>query len=139
MKLLLIFLLLFPSIAKAEWTDADTVREAVYLSVLAIDWGQTLQISKHQAKGCTYTVASGSGFGTKWSGDCDYSEMEEVNPLLGKHPSNAEINRFFIAGALLHYAIAKTLPSEWREPFQYLGIGLEIGVIGHNFILSKSF
>jgi hypothetical protein len=37
-KFLFLLLLTLPAHAD-DWSDADTVREAVYLGVLAVDWG----------------------------------------------------------------------------------------------------
>lgn len=41
-------------------------------------------------------------------------EGGELNPILGKHPSNAEINRYMLATALAGTGIAHMLPDSMR-------------------------
>jgi hypothetical protein len=107
MKLLL--LLLFCSTAYADdWSRADTYREATYLTLHTIDWAQTREIARNP-------------------------NYYEQNMYLGKHPSIREVDRYFAAMALAHIGVAYILPSEWRTPFQYVTIGVEVGAVVHNY------
>ena len=105
-----IFLLFISFSAFAdEWTAADTKREAVYLTLHTLDWAQTRNIARNP---------------NKWT---------ESNVILGKHPSVLQVDRYFIATGVLHFAVAHYLPTEYRKAFQYVTIGIEGGAVAHNF------
>ena len=92
-----------------DWSSTDTKREAVYLTLHSMDWMQTRYIAKNP------------------------SEYSELNSILGEHPSVGKVNNYFVATALLHVGAAYILPSEYRKAFQYLTIGMEFGVVAHNY------
>jgi hypothetical protein len=56
----------------------------------------------------------------------------ESNPVLGRHPSLSAVNAYFAAGILAHTAVAMALPPGWREPWQYMTIVFQAGVVAHN-------
>lgn len=97
-----------------EWSRADTWREATYQSLALIDWAQTRNIGSKP--------------------DCLY----EHNSILGKHPGSGKINAYFALTGIAHAAIAYALPSEYRVPFQYITIGIEVGAVAHNFSIGIS-
>jgi hypothetical protein len=101
--------------AAAEWTTADTAREAVYLGLHVADWGQTLQIAEHPDR---------------------YSE---ANPILGRKPTRGRINRYFAATAIGHAAVSYLLPRPYREAWQYVTIGFEGATVLQNARLGVSF
>ena len=109
-------LLLIPIIGDAdEWTKGDTAREATYLTLRVIDWGQTRNIVHREAEG--------------------YSE---TNKILGKHPTINEVDAYMAGAALGHILIAAALPRKWREGFQYVTIlELVIAVVHNNSISLK--
>jgi hypothetical protein len=84
-------------------------REAVYITLVAVDWNQTLQINAHG--------------------------MYEMNPILGSHPSDAKINTLIPAAMLAHYYIATLLPTEYRKAWQYAWIGIESAYVVRNMSL----
>jgi hypothetical protein len=90
------------------WTKADTYREAAYLALHVVDWGQTLTIADNP---------------DKW---------HEHNPVLGTHPSRGEVNNYFILTGLLHPVVSYILPRPYREIWQYSTIVLQIGVTANN-------
>lgn len=107
--------LLFPAPACADdWREADTTREAIYLTLLAVDWAQTRNIARNP---------------DRW---------QEYNPFLGDHPSVGRVDGYFITSGLLHVGIASALPARYRDVYQALGIGFQAGVVGHNFSLGIS-
>jgi hypothetical protein len=114
MKTLLIALLLLSSSAFAdEWTRGDTYREAAFLTLLVIDYGQTSTIAQHPER-YKETVSA-------WA--------------ISEHPSQETVNTYFSVIAIAHPIIAYYLPSEWRKAFQYLTIGEKIpAVIGNTTI-----
>lgn len=108
-KLLFIILILLNSSTHAEeWMYTDTKREAVYLTFHTIDWLQTRTIAHNP---------------DKW---------HEQNAILGKHPSIDRVDRYFALTGLAHIAVAYYLPSEYRKAFQYITIGIEMGIVAHN-------
>ena len=100
-----------PSHALDEWRPADTNREATYLVLHALDWGTTLDIVDHP------------------------DTHHEHNPVIGSHPTRGEVNRYMAITALAHVAIARILPTRWREGFQYITIGMEVLCVGNNLNL----
>lgn len=115
MKALIIFLAMLltgvqTSDAGEPWSEQDIQLEAAYLMLHAVDWGQTR------------TIATSDEF---W----------ETNPILGSHPTVAEVNRYFVATALLHVAITDSLHPRYRPLWQKFTIGVEAGYVGHNINL----
>jgi hypothetical protein len=109
--LLLALVLCFPLTARAaEWAPADTHRELAFDALLALD---TLQ---------THSIAH-------------VPTYQEVNPLLGAHPSNAAVNRYMLGCALGHYLISRALPAEDRRYWQWLTLGVEGGIVAHNIYI----
>lgn len=107
-----LILLLFataPALAADPWSKADKAREAVYLAMHVLDWGQTLDIAKNP------------------------DLHGEGNSILGEHPSVKRVNRYFVATALLQVGVTHALPARWRPAFQYFWIGVEAGFVAHNY------
>ena len=105
-----IFLLLVSSSAFAEpWSHEDTVRESVYLTLLAVDWAQTRSFLRN--------------------GD------EEANPFLGERPHQDKVDAVVILTGIAHVYVASILPESYRSAFQYVSIGVEVGAVSHNFSL----
>ena len=113
MKFILALLLLpLPAFAD-EWSDADTKREAVYLSIHTIDWLQTRTIAKEN-----------------WP-----DGRFERNQILGKHPSVQTLDIHYAITSFGHYYIATLLPTEWRKAWQYIAIGDAGSAIINNYSL----
>ena len=110
-KLLGVALLCFSFQANAtdRWTKSDIAREAVYLTLHVVDWGQTRD-----------------------SVDKGYIEK---NAILGEYPSKEEVNRYFLITGLLHVAAAHLLPSDWRGRFQYSTIAVQVYCVHNNYNL----
>lgn len=84
--------------------------EAAYLALHIADWGQTRNIAKHPEK---------------WN---------EVNKILGPHPSTKEVDRYFALTGLGHVALSKLLEDspQLNDWFKAMTIGLEAGIVGRN-------
>jgi hypothetical protein len=93
----------------SDWTEADTKREYVYMSLHVADWLQTRKIARNP---------------TKWY---------EKNNILGDHPTVDEVGAYFIGAAALQLTITYLLPSESRKYFQYLSIGEKAFWVGYNY------
>lgn len=108
MKIIAILLYLIPLTASAdEWTTADTYRQAVFTAVDLMDWRQTQDIARHP-------------------------NLEETNPLLGKHPTNAKINQMLVATYAIQLGVAYALPENYRAIWQYSSIAWELVMVGNN-------
>jgi len=130
MKTIVIAVCLFSSsvFSADPWTDKDAERENVYLVIHAIDWLQTRYIARHPFEG-----------------------FREANPLLHfKEPgfehngsqhtlhgfeseNTKRANAYFLVTGIAHYYTAKALPEDYRKWFQYVTIGVETAVVGHNY------
>jgi hypothetical protein len=111
MKITLAAILLLSSLAFAdEWTRGDSYREAAFLTLLVIDYGQTSTVSQHPEL-YKETVSA-------WA--------------IGEHPSQETVNTYFSVIAIAHPIIAYYLPSEWRKAFQYVTIGEKIPAVVGN-------
>ncbi len=64
---------------------------------------------------------------------------EELNPLLGRHPSRTKVDVYFAGSALAHVAIAAVLPRPWRTVWQAAVMGMEIGVVNRNYFAGIKF
>jgi len=60
-------------------------------TLLGLDWLQTSYIASHP------------------------KEFAELNPILGKHPSQADVNRYFVATMLLYGLGRMFLPDPWDK------------------------
>lgn len=112
-------LLLTTTAFAADWTwdAADYAREAVALGLTVIDWGQTRDIRHHAG-------------------------MKELNPILGREPSDGKVNGYFTTVMILHPLITAALPKKAtmfgvdlspRTAWQYFYIGVESTAISSNW------
>jgi hypothetical protein len=67
-----------------------------------------------------------------------HPNLVEENPLMGQHPSDGKVLGYFAATGLLHWAITRELvresvPSPVVQTWEALGIGLEVGMVAHNY------
>lgn len=95
--------------AHDAWTTADTAREVAFDAEMLMDHQQTLYIHQHS------------------------NEYHEVNPILGRNPSSGAVDRYFVAAAVGHYAVSYFLPANYRGIWQYVTLGVEGGVVYHNY------
>lgn len=114
-KLLISFLICFliclipvTTLAVDEWTKKDTTYQAVFLTLMAADWLQTKEIARNP-------------------------NYYERNPILGKYPSQNEVDIYFLSTAIVHAGIAYYLPKKYRRYWQYIFIGIQAGCVGHNY------
>lgn len=98
-----------PAPARAsEWTRTDTAFELGLVALSATDFGQTSWFLSHRPR------------------------AYETNPLLGRHPSRAQVATFGAVALASHLGIARLLPQPYRRFWQLLGIGIEIDAVGSN-------
>ncbi len=99
-------------------TKTDIALEVTWETLHFIDWGQTLNIADRPDK------------------------FYEINPILGKHPSRADVNLYMVSTTILHPLITYALPKEIivldtkipvRTMFQSISIMVSGGLVINNF------
>lgn len=100
----------FQAFAGDDWSEDDTAREIIWQTINVVDWGQTLDIADK----------------------CRTMNIHERNPLLRRCPTFSEVNKHFIAGALLHFGASYVVPVKYRPGFQWMTIGFGVNVVGNN-------
>jgi hypothetical protein len=110
---ILALLLAAPLIASEPWTVQDKAVEGMFVASMVADWRQTSMIHT----------------GT-W---------HETNPVMGAHPTQATINRYFLVTTALHAIIADQLHGKARTAWQAVWIGLEVGTVQHNYAVGIRF
>jgi hypothetical protein len=115
-RALAFFLLVLPLWASDPWTDDDKMRQAATVALLAMDWGQTLDLERYQQPPVKRIFT-------------------EENPILGTHPSRRSINRYFICSIVSTFFIADFLPAKWRTVFHGVILTIQSGVILKNLSL----
>ena len=120
LRVLAILMILVSTTANAwepdEWRKEDTYRQLAFSGLLAIDWLQTLEISK------------------SCSGEGAYPyRYRESNIFLGECPSRGDVNTYMAVSMLGHAGISYVLPHKWRVAWQYVWIGIEVQATSKNF------
>lgn len=65
---------------------------------------------------------------------------EEGNPLVGKHPSNAQLNALMVGIPVVHAAISALLPEgEWRRGWQAVTLGVEAHAVCRSYTMGLTF
>jgi len=108
MKILIILLSIFIFTSCATRSKGDEIREATWLVLHAVDYKQTQYAMERP------------------------DEFEELNPLLGKHPSEGRLNTFAIVGGLFHI-LGTDYFEENRTLWQNITIGLKIVCVANNY------
>jgi hypothetical protein len=101
-----------PESAPSEGKPLVDPTEAAYLALHVADWGQTRNIAKHP------------------------DTWHETNPILGKHPSTSDVDRYFALTGLGHVALSKLLEDSptLKNWFQGMTIMMEAGTVRKNKI-----
>lgn len=97
--------------AADEWTDAQSAKAAALATLTVADWAQTRTIARHP------------------------DQWHETNPLLGRHPSVGEVDRYFIGASLIGAAALHAMPTRWRDYALTAGITIEALCVGNNLRL----
>ena len=114
-KLILVFLLTFTSASaidlqkyyKEDLTEVDKANIVLFNVLQGIDMLQTLEIANNDA-------------------------YYETNPILGKHPSEAEVVTYFIARGFAHYQATRMIPQRYRNLFHGYNVFYNYNVIRDN-------
>ena len=114
-KIILLFLLICTSANaidlekyyKEDLTEIDRANIVLFNVLQGIDMLQTLEIANNDA-------------------------YYETNPILGKHPSEAEVVTYFIARGLVHYQATRMIPQRYRNLFHGYNVVYNYNVIRDN-------
>jgi len=91
-----------------RWTWQDTAWEAGFAALVLVDVGQT-----------------------RWAMQ---NGWEEGNPLLGKHPTDTQLNTLAVAVPLAHAAVSTLLPAgPWRRGWQVFTVGVEAHAVYRSY------
>jgi len=60
-------------------------------------------------------------------------EYTEKNPILGRHPSKAALNRLCAFSLLLQHGIGQSLPKRSRSQWYLTFVVVEAWAVGHNY------
>jgi len=91
------------------WIADDTEREAAFLTAHLINWGQQRSMARN---------------------DIGFPRDDRT----GK-----DVDVIFLTTGVAQLFIAYALPEEWRETFQHVTIGVEVGQVARNLSLGASF
>ena len=114
-KIILLFLLICTSANaidlekyyKEDLTEIDRANIVLFNVLQGIDMLQTLEIANNDA-------------------------YYEKNPILGKHPSEAEVVTYFIARGFVHYQATRMIPQRYRNLFHGYNVVYNYNVIRDN-------
>ena len=116
--------------SNSDWTKEDTARQLAFTMLAVIDWRQTVTITIAQNN----LVVDDSVI-TINSDEPSY-KFQEMNPLLGSHPSLSQINTYFLICIPGNHLIAKSIKSKfWRTIWQTASFGLESYCVSNNIKL----
>ena len=96
------------------WTPANTVCQGIYMTEHLVDWAQTKKIARSQ----------------------NYYEM---NPLMGKHPSQSTVDLYMGLSMFATLAISAMLTPKYRSTFQGFLLTIKTGLIIHNYQIGIRF
>lgn len=114
---------------KSGWNDWDNT----LLALEIIDWGQTrYTASKHAFGYWTNAININTGKTERIYIEPAY-EYEEMNPILGKHPSIEQVNNYFIPLIGLHILIANYANPNIHRYWNIAAITLETYCVTNNY------
>jgi hypothetical protein len=107
----LIALSVVVSLGCSTWTRHDTIRQASFTALMAVDYAQTLRIADNPER---------------W---------HEHNPIMGSHPSSRDVTLYFMGSYAVSTAVAMLLPPPYRAWWQYSAITVEAACVGNNYTI----
>ena len=90
-----------------DWTASEKGWAAAWLATRAVDWAQTRHIARHPDR------------------------FHERNPLLDRHPSLGDVNRYFIVSTAAMLLAAHYLP-KYRKGMLQVWFAVGAGYVAHN-------
>lgn len=119
--------------ASDPWTKTEIALEATYQIVLFIDWKQTSEFHRYRQY-LNYPKTDPYGH-TITGPEYIILPIHEINPLLGRYPSQAKINMAYIISSVGHLAISNMLTHRQRLVWQSTTLLIEAFVVKDNYKL----
>ncbi len=91
-----------------DWDRTDYALLGTSTALMVVDWRQTHQIAAHPRK------------------------FHEINPIIGRHPSHADVDIYFATSWLVKAGIAHVLPSAYRKAWLGAITGGSLAMVIHN-------
>ena len=108
--LTIVFLFYATSTFAADpWSNKDKALAATMSTLLVVDWGQTINSARNPAA------------------------YQEINPILGLHPSEQSIHTYMGTALIGALTISHFLPSKYRALFMGSVIALELPYVYNNY------
>ncbi len=104
----LIILFGAPASAVDKWDRTDCILLGTMVAAEIIDWRQTRRIAEQPDR--------------YW----------EINPLIGRHPSQDRVDQYFLISAVVKVGIAHVLPSQWRKIWLGIMAAGSVGCVLYN-------
>lgn len=106
--------LLFTAAAAAQaessaWTSFDYSLAAGAATMMAVDWAQTRYAARNPTR------------------------FNERNPIMGRHPSTGEVDKYFALSSLLTIGMTYILPRTERRLFLGGVLVVETGAVANNY------
>jgi hypothetical protein len=119
--ILLAFVIVISLTGCAALAPETRVEETAFQVIHAVDTAQTIDIRRHPG-----LHECAGPMGAAWA--------------IGEHPKDHQVYEFMAAEGLLHLAITEalsrsSLPRGWVRAWELVTIGIDSGVVAHNFSL----
>ena len=106
--LTIIFLLLTTCSYAGEWNSTDKILFRSFIVLQFVDYNQTLAIVH----------------------DDNY---DELNPIMGRHPSDSTVALYFVGSTVANYLIADTLSVKYRRAWLVASVLFQVANVGRNY------
>ena len=121
-----LLLVALPLSAQSPWTRTDVALESAWQMANMCDYLTTSDIHR-QPKYAVFEPAF------------HYTDPHETNSVLGRHPSQATINQYFAASALLHFGASWVLRGRYRTAWQSVTVVYTASLVNHNVQIGLRF
>ena len=113
-----------------SWDDTNTKLHGPLTVLFAVDTLQTYKIAKmfHERGGERYISSAGHSI-----------HVDEINPLLGEHPSGSVVLRYMATSYIAVTALVYILPDKWSYAVQAGTIGVEVWAVSSNYKSSHKY
>jgi hypothetical protein len=119
---ILIILFTVPVMAENKWEETDTV----LILLCVADWAQTRDIATNRSDPCITFDQSGFTY-------------NEINPILGRHPTLEQVDMYFLASISANILIIKYANPKIKKWWTIIGIATETYFVSHNVQIGVKF
>jgi len=116
------------SCASSNWTNGDSIRQGVIVALQVMDWQQTRKIASESIPE-SYTEHPDGSSARVYA----RPRFHETNPILGDHPSDGEVNLYFLGCLIGNAAVSYILPPKYRAAWQYTSMAVQGYFVVNNY------